>query len=937
MQGILSPYLWLFCLVYIDDIVVYSKSYEDHLVHLDKVLSAIIRAGITLSPKKCHFFYASILLLGHKVSRLGLSTHAEKVAAVKELVSPKKTSELYTFLGMAVYFAAFIPYFSDMAIPLFDLLKKNQRWIWEDEHEYAFVAIKNALAESPVLAHPQEGLPYRLYTDASDYALGCALQQIQTMQVGDLKGTKVYDRILKAHTLGKPVPKLFANLTEDDEKRVPGEWRIPVDDSSIQVERVIAYYSRRFKPAETRYSTTEREALGAKEGLVRFQPFIEGAAVALITDHNALQWDRTYENSNRRLAAWASIFSAYAPLLRIIHRPGRKHSNVDPLSRLVRPPPEQYSPAKPDVSVIPRLETREGVPQNAYLDHVPAVKFAALATLLEPVVGDSSLNDGGGLRSKKQTSSSEEPARSEDSIDESYWLAELPPPTVTIAADESLVREWASLTQNDPEFGSVYNQACSWEEWRKGDRFLKDTIGLLYFRDADFQPRLCVPRAKRTELLTLLHEDPMETAHMGIEKLWPKLTHRWYWKRMKIDAEAFCGSCDVCQKIKNRNFTRWGLLTSSPIPSRPFESISWDLITGLPKVDGCDAILVVVCRLGKMGIFEATQTKLKEDGFAELIVRRVFTKFGLPDSIFCDRDPKWVNKFWTEVAKHLRTRMVLSTTHHPQHDGQTEIVNKTLETMLQAFVSVERDKWKAHLHLMEFAYNGHESKSTTYTPFRITLGYEPKTPAAFLIPDSKDKRGKARFSIHGKANSFLEDMQRTWDHARDSIAKAQHYQAKYYNRRRRAPPDIQVGSRVLVNPHSLEWIESKGKGVKLVDRWIGPFEVVEVITPMTYRLKMPGNKYKGGPNFNLEHLKPYIESPDQFGPRTIQPPSELRPDEEKEVELERIVKHRETRRGVNYWVKWKGFSEDHNEWLPENKLKNAYEDLRAYKKANGIN
>ena len=84
MQGILAPYLWIFCLVYIDNIVVYSK-YEDHINHLDKVLEAIEKAGITLSPNKCHLFYGSILLLGHKVSWLGLSTHEEKVKAIMEL------------------------------------------------------------------------------------------------------------------------------------------------------------------------------------------------------------------------------------------------------------------------------------------------------------------------------------------------------------------------------------------------------------------------------------------------------------------------------------------------------------------------------------------------------------------------------------------------------------------------------------------------------------------------------------------------------------------------------------------------------------------------------------------------------------------------------------------------------------------------------------
>lgn len=125
MQGILSQYLWLFCLVYIDDIVVYSKSYEDHIENLDLILGAIEKSGLILSPKKCHLFYGSILLLGHKVSRLGLSTHLEKVKAILDLERPRKLSQLQTFLGMVVYFSAFIPYYASICNPLFHLLRKG--------------------------------------------------------------------------------------------------------------------------------------------------------------------------------------------------------------------------------------------------------------------------------------------------------------------------------------------------------------------------------------------------------------------------------------------------------------------------------------------------------------------------------------------------------------------------------------------------------------------------------------------------------------------------------------------------------------------------------------------------------------------------------------------------------------------------------------------
>ena len=333
MQGILSQYLWLFCLVYIDDIVVYSKSYEDHIEHLDLVLGAIEKAGITLSPSKCHLFYGSILLLGHKVSRLGLSTHLEKVNAILDLERPKKLSQLQTFLGMVVYFSAFIPYYASICAPLFHLLRKGARWRWGAEEEHAFVSAKDALRSSPVLGHPIEGLPYRLYTDASDEALGCALQQIQPIKVKDLEGTRTYARLKKQFDAGLPPPKLTTTLSSKIvDSPADDKWGNTFESSVVHVERVIAYWSRTFKSAECRYSTTEREALAAKEGLVKFQPFVEGEKILLVTDHSALQWARTYENSNRRLAAWGAVFSAYAPNLEIIHRAGRIHSNVDPLS-----------------------------------------------------------------------------------------------------------------------------------------------------------------------------------------------------------------------------------------------------------------------------------------------------------------------------------------------------------------------------------------------------------------------------------------------------------------------------------------------------------------------------------------------------------------------------------------------------------------------------
>ena len=140
------------------------------------------------------------------------------------------------------------------------------------------------------------------------------------------------------------------------------------------MERVLKYWSRTLKSAETRYSATEREALGAKEGLVKFQPYIEGERVLLVTDHAALQWAKTYENANCRLAAWGAIYSAFAGL-EIIRRPGRIHSNVDHLSRLPRAPPEHISPLSDSLNPL-RLDTPEAEEAELGMDRAPARKAA---------------------------------------------------------------------------------------------------------------------------------------------------------------------------------------------------------------------------------------------------------------------------------------------------------------------------------------------------------------------------------------------------------------------------------------------------------------------------------------------------------------------------------------------------------------------------------
>jgi hypothetical protein len=284
----------------------------------------------------------------------------------------------------------------------------------------------------------------------------------------------------------------------------------------------------------------------------------------------------------------------------------------------------------------------------------------------------------------------------------------------------------------------------------------------------------------------------------------------------------------------------------------------------------------------------------------------------------------------------MKTRMSLSSSHHPQHDGQTEIVNRNLETMLRAYTAGRRDTWAEWLHLLEFTYNSNPHSSTGTSPYFLLYGFQPRAMSDFLGGDSL-KDGNAYGTQKGEQSEFLERLQMHRESARLAIAKAQHQQAKQYNRGRRDVPLLSVGSRVLINPHSLEWMESKGEGAKLTQRWIGPFEVIQEINPKVYRLRM-SSKYPGLPIFNVDHFKYYKESPKHLSPRSIMLETRLKKPEKQEFVVEKIIAHRFEKKGsvVKYLVRWEGYGPQFDTWEPRQNLRNAPRILAEYQARHGL-
>ncbi|TFY53089.1 hypothetical protein EVJ58_g9647 [Rhodofomes roseus] len=466
-----------------------------------------------------------------------------------------------------------------------------------------------------------------------------------------------------------------------------------------------------------------------------------------------------------------------------------------------------------------------------------------------------------------------------------------------------------------------------------GQCFFTDSSGLLYMRTGSDPARLCVPRKEVFPLIARLHDSPYESAHEGPAKLALRINSRFFWPTLRKDVRDYAMSCDICQKTKVDRRAKAGLLRPNPVPDRPFEWISFDLITGLPNSDGFDAAFVVVDRCSKFGLFIPCNGTLNTVDFAHLFILNVIFWFGIPDHIISDRDGRWISEFWRAVAEELDIHLCLSSSHHPQHDGQTEIVNQRLETMLRAYVQGDRQGWAKWLPALAHAYNSSIHSATGYSPYFLLYGFEPKGTMDFI--GHTNRYEQRPLLVSEKATEFVMNMELHRQRARDAIAMAQEQSARQYNEGRRVET-FPVGTCVLVNPHSLELVDVKGTGKKLVQRMLGPFAVIEQVNPLVYRLAMPST-YPMNPVINIEHLRRYRE-PDLISTdvrRPILPDprnSELLAIEEYEVES--IVSWRRNKYRSNrleFLVRWKGFSPIHDTWEPAAHLRNAHKILKEYR------
>jgi len=211
------------------------------------------------------------------------------------------------------------------------------------------------------------------------------------------------------------------------------------------------------------------------------------------------------------------------------------------------------------------------------------------------------------------------------------------------------------------------------------------------------------------------------------------LHEHFYWPKMKKYVQRICDKCITCRKAKSRTQPH-GLYTPLRVLKEPWVDILMDFIVGLPRSkQGRDSIFVVVDRFSKMAHFIPCHKTDDTTNIADLFFREIARLHRVPKSIVSDRDVKFLNYFWKVLWCKLGTKLLFSTTYHPQTNGQTEVVNRTLTQLLRAVIQKNLKNWEDCLPFIEFAYNRSVHSTTEFSPFEIVYGFNPLTPIDLIL------------------------------------------------------------------------------------------------------------------------------------------------------------------------------------------------------------
>ncbi|KAA3439023.1 reverse transcriptase [Gossypium australe] len=343
-----------------------------------------------------------------------------------------------------------------------------------------------------------------------------------------------------------------------------------------------------------------------------------------------------------------------------------------------------------------------------------------------------------------------------------------------------------------------------------------------------------------------------------------------------------------------------------------------DFVSGLPSSSRKkDVIWVIVDRLTKSAHFISVRMDYSLDKLAELYISEIVRLHGVPVSIISDRDPRFTSRFWDKLQEALGTQLYFSTAFHPQTDGQSERVIQVLEDMLRCCILEFEGNWERYLPLIEFAYNNSYQSSIKMAPYKALYGRKCRTPLYWTKLSEK--------KIHGV--DLIQETEEKVKVIRDSLKAASDRQKSYADLKRKEI-EFQVGDKVFLKVSPWKKVLQFGRKGKLSPRFIGPYEIIERIGPVAYRLALPPELDRIHNVFHVSMLRRYRSDPSHvISPTEVEIQPDMTYSEEPFKILARETKELRNKKINLVKVLWQKHGIEEATWEPEEAMRKQYPNL----------
>ena len=810
MSHAFKQYLRDFLEIFMDDLCVHSKERTDHIEHLIKVFVQCRVYRICLNPDKCKFMVRQGKILGHIVSKNGISTDMDKIKVIIELPIPRGPRDVQVFMGHCGYYRRFIYMYAEIARPLYGLLVV---FVWTEECEESFEKLKKALTSAPILRAPVWDQIFHVHIDASAYAIGCILAQ-------------------------------------------PGEFN---------KDFPIAYASRQMIAAEKNYTTTEREGLTMVYAVKKFRHYLLANKFIFFVDHQALLYLVNKPCATGRIVRWFVILLEFD--FEVAVKKGTMHQRADHLSRITSG--EAATGVNDDLPDA-TLFTIEWVPRWSkdvanflattvlpYAAHEDAVEFIKGTSKFSLIAGHLYYRDQDQvlklvvcpeeyfqiLRDAHVLSCGQHLGKDQTVRIvrwQGFWWPTLHEDAatyvrscVTCRANNPVLHATLYHTMGIPEYAQYIYDYLTKGDIKGGNKAKHRIVILesqkykvvgrqLYRLSPDGTLRLCVPEARYLEVLSHAHAGA-GSGHFGAKATSQMILYSGlWWPTLFMDCQEYVKRCDECQR--NRVPNMYDDMPLRPIVStRAFAKWGIDFVGPLPPAKGthCQYIIVATDYLTKWAEARAS-TKNDARTTAKFLYENIFVRFGLPIEIVSDQGTHFINAVIGELLNEFLVTHRRSAPYHPQANGQAESTNKILCTALTKIVDGNKSHWEMKLPSVLWAYRTAYKTAVGSTPFELVYGLNAVLPIEFLVPTLR-VAAELHWDGHAMSNR-LSELQHL-DERRLTAVHAMYVE----KRRRKAWHDKNLRLQEFKEGDLVLLYTLKKNKRKLTPRGLGPY-VINTIT-----------------------------------------------------------------------------------------------------------